>query len=414
MEPIVTSSDNIAVNQPLVTIVVLAYNNLKYTKECVESLYQYTSHINFELITIDNGSSDGTKEYFDSLPNQTKFSFPENIGVDKAINYGFRAAKGKYTLNLSNDIVVTYHWLDNLIACMESDEKIGVVAPICNASSNNQQIFLDYHTMDEMQQKAREYNKSNPRLWEERMKLVTYTTLFRTSIQQSLGGFDEDFNPGAYDDDAISFSIRRLGYKLILAKDTFVHHYGSVTFNNEYRKNNLAERNNLLFISKFGVNSWQATFSDAKVINILNYSGKSDINVLGIGSSCGATLLQIKNMCKMRGSSTVNLYYLSENPSNLTDLKTICEYCTHADLSNVKHSFGERQYDYILLESESDKLPNLEELLNNLSELCKQDGEIVCTAANQNIFGKMVSTFAHHGVRLYKTDDNYYLNFLKL
>ncbi|AQS58811.1 glycosyltransferase family 2 protein [Desulforamulus ferrireducens] len=398
---------------PLVTIIVLAYNHLSYTKQCIESLYQYTSHIDFELITINNGSTDGTEEYFNSLPNTKKISFPENMGVCKAINYGIRMAQGKYTLNLSNDIVVTYNWLDNLLTCMESDEKIGMVVPVCNSTSNYQQITLKYSSLTEMQQRAKEYNVSNSQLWEERLRLVTYTCLFRTDLLQRLGGFDEDFNPGAFDDDAISFTIRRLGYKLILAKDTFVHHFGSITFKAEYAKNNLLQKNKILFFKKFGVYSWQATFIDQNVLQLLSYKGQDNINILGIGMSYGATLLQIKNICQRHGSKNIKLYYLSEQKQNLTDLKTICEFCVHTDTDNLLSYFGDRLYDYIIVESESNKLKNIDELFSRLAGLLKKDGEIVCTAANQAIYHQIKGVLFGKGLTYFKSIKDYYLGFSK-
>lgn len=398
---------------PLVSIIVLAYDHLDYTKQCIDSLYRYTSHINFELILINNGSSDGTEEYFCSLPNAVKISFPKNIGVDKAINYGFRMAQGKYTLNLSNDIVVTYHWLDNLIQCAESDEKIGMVVPVCGASSNNQQVDLNYHSLEEMQRLAKEYNISNPNLWEERMKLVTYTCLFRTTVQKAMGGFDEEFNPGAYDDDAISFRIRRAGYRLILAKDTYVHHFGSVTFNAEYAKNNLAQRNLSLFYSKFGVHPWQASFIDFHVINLLEYDGQRDRNILGVGMSCGSTLLQIKNMCRSNGGRNIKIYYLSGQEGNMMELRSVCETCIHAETSELLHYFGEKLYDYIVVEAETDKLENIPSIFQNFGSLLKEGGQLVCTAANEEL-GKLIqSSLAQEGLTLTDSYQNYYFCFTK-
>lgn len=398
---------------PLISIVVLAYNHLDYTKQCIESLYQHTSHIDFELILINNGSSDGTEEYFCSLPNAIKISFPKNIGVDKAINYGFRMAQGKYTLNLSNDIVATYHWLDNLIRCAESDGKIGMVVPVCGASSNNQQINLNDQSLEEMQQLAKDYNVSNPDLWEERIKLVTYTCLFRTEVQKAIGGFDEEFNPGAYDDDAISFRIRRAGYRLILAKDTYVHHFGSVTFNAEYSKNNLAQKNLNLFISKFGVHPWQASFIDFNVVNLLEYSGQDGQSILGIGMSCGSTLLQVKNMCRSKGGRNTKIYYLSELDSNMMELRSVCETCVHASTGELTRFFGGRLYDYIVVESESDKLENIPSFFQELGGLLKEGGQLVCTAANEELHKLILSSLEDAGFLLTNMHQNYYYCFKK-
>ena len=370
---------------PLVTVVVLAYNHLDYTRLCIESLYKYTQDVDFELITINNGSTDGTEEYFNSLPHEKKISFETNIGVDKAINHGFRIAEGKYTLNLSNDIVVTTHWLKNLVTCAESDPSIAMVVPACSYSSNFQQVDLGYKTLEEMQVLAAAYNQSNPGLWEEKMRLVTYTCLFRTELQKAIGGFDEDFNPGAYDDDAIGFTFRRRGMKLILAKDTFVHHYGSVTFNAEYAKNNLPVRNRDLFYRKFGVHSWPVGFIDFNVVGLAEYAacGSEPVKLLGAGGTCGASLLQIKNGYRRMGQYHVELNYLADNPLNLPDLASVCKKSLFGLPDEVETFFSEEDFDVVVLESETDKVAELEETCHRLGRRLKEGGRLITTALPQ-------------------------------
>lgn len=398
--------------KPVVSVVLLAYNQLEYTKKCVESLFRHTSDVAYELITINNGSSDGTEEYFNSLPNEKKLSFPENVGVDKAINRGFLLAEGKYTLNLSNDIVVTPRWLKNLVACAESDEKIGMVVPVCNFSSNRQTIGLPYFSLEELDRITELYNKTNPALWEERMRLITYTCLFPTALQKEIGGFDEDFNPGAYDDDAISFTIRRKGYKLMLAKDTYVHHYGSVTFRAEYAKNNLAARNRALFTKKFGVDPWVATMIDAQIVALADYGWKEEVKILGVGRSCGASLLQIKNGYRAKGVNDVTLYYLSEATYNLADLATVCETCKPAPPNEVKQHFGQEKFDLIAVESETDKLRDLEAFYTDLCGMIKPGGRIVTTAAKGLLPG-IEQVLAKNGFKRAGSLKDYYFAFDK-
>jgi O-antigen biosynthesis protein len=395
---------------PLVSIVLLAYNHLDYTKLCVESLFRYTTNVDYELITVDNGSSDGTREFFESLPNTKKLSFQENIGVDKAVNCGLRAAEGKYSLNLSNDIVVTANWLSNLVACIQSDERIAMVVPVCGASSNNQQVRLPYDSQEQMQQIAQVYNQSNPLLWEERLKLVTYTCLFRSDALQAVGYFDEDFNPGAYDDDAISFQLRRMGYKLILATDTYVHHYGSVTFNAEYTKNDIATRNFNLFIRKFGINSWAACMIDFNVTGIVDYEQKNKINILGTGRSCGSTLLQIKNLLRKKGVLDVSIDYFSEQEGNLPDLKTICRDCVYDPAHPVTHAFGGREYALIVAENETDKLADVGSFYENISDLLAPHGQLITTAVPAQ-FPIIAEAMRKRGLTVSRSLRDYYYSF---
>ena len=400
--------------RPAASLVVIAYNHLDYTRQCIESIYKYTSHIDFELITINNGSSDGTEEYFNSLPNQKKISFPENIGVCKAINRGFDMAEGNYTLNISNDIVVTTRWLDNLLACMETDARIGMAVPVCNASCNYQQIPVPYGTMEQMQAFAERFNRSDPHKWEERLKLSTYLGIYRTELQKSLHGFDEDFNPGSYDDDAICFNIRRMGYKVVLARDTFVHHFGARTFNAEYAKDPaLAIRNKILFIQKFAVDPYVAGLMDSDVLDLFSYDGTANKNILAIGSSYGGTALQVKNVCRYFGGDNIRLYYLSERPSNMTELKTICDGCAFCPLEELESGLGQRTYDYILLESTTHALPGWKNAVKSLYRLLAPGGQLLCTAANGEVFRELVMLLLDAGANLKKHSKGYYLLFQK-
>ena len=86
------------------SIITLTYNKLKYTKKYVESLFKYTK--DFELIIVDNGSTDGTREYLQSLNNVKLIFNDENIGFSKGNNQGLTIAEGEYIAFLNNDILL--------------------------------------------------------------------------------------------------------------------------------------------------------------------------------------------------------------------------------------------------------------------------------------------------------------------
>jgi GT2 family glycosyltransferase len=403
----IASSPNENGQRPPVSIVLVGYNHLDCTKLCVESLYRHTPANLYELITVDNGSSDGTRAYFDGLPNRKKLSFPENIGVDKAMNRAFEQAEGEYILNLSNDIILTENWLQNLMTCMESDERIAMAVPVCGFSSNNQQVGLQYNTLEQMQHIAAEYNRSDPLKWEERLKLVTYVCLFRRSPLLAAGGFDEDFTPGAYDDDAISFTIRRAGWKLMLAVDTYVHHFGSVTFNEEYAKSNFAARNRALFMRKFGVDSWAAVWIDFNIVALAGYGRKGPVDMLGVGRTCGSTLLQVKNMFRKRGVMDVSMDYLSESEGNLTDLKTICRDCVQSSPADFLRESGGREYDLIIVESDTGKLADAAGFFGDLAVLLKRDGQLITTATEASL-PAILGALAGKGLIVTRQANNYF------
>jgi len=377
---------------PLVSIILLAFNHLDDTKQCVESLYRFTGHINFELISVNNGSSDDTEQFFNTLSHHKKINFTCNAGGDRAINAGLKLAEGKYTVFLSNDLVVTPNWLDNLLTCMESDENIGMVVPACSASSNDQQVNLNYNDndMEEMVRAAAIYNRSQPEQWEERVRLITYTFLIKTDFFKQLGGLKEIYNPGDFDDD-LSFRIRRAGYKLILAKDTFVHHLGSITTKDDYIKQNVLERNRRIFFNEFGVDAWDDCTIDFEIIKLIQCDQKEHQDVLVLCASCGGTVLQVKNKLRENGCTDVTMWTVTEHQKYVQDLQTVSDCAVLGQFQNIIAVCKEKLFDYILIEVDLQGIANHQALLRDIIKLLRDDGQLIFTAANEAFYLNLIN-----------------------
>ncbi len=210
-----------------VTIIVLAYNRLEKTRRCVESVLRYTEGINYELILVDNGSTDETLKYFKSVQYDRKriIHITKNLGslfpyLEMNLN-----TLSRFICVLANDLIVTSNWMENLLTCIKSDRQIGLVNPVCSNTSNLQCIQFPYKNNEEMQRKAKAFNHSNPRKWEDRQRLITLGSLFRKEALLTCGwpvgdaGFFHDFG-----DDDMTFQIRRAGYRTVLAGDTWICH----------------------------------------------------------------------------------------------------------------------------------------------------------------------------------------------
>src|SRR3990167_478601 len=112
----------------MTSIIVVTWNNLNLTKQCVEAIFTHTR--NFELIIIDNASTDGTQEYLKTIEGAkalpggeivtVKIIYnKENIGFVKANNQGILMSTGKYVCLMNNDIVVSDRWLVKLTRAIE-------------------------------------------------------------------------------------------------------------------------------------------------------------------------------------------------------------------------------------------------------------------------------------------------------
>ncbi|MBQ7499219.1 MAG: glycosyltransferase family 2 protein [Selenomonas sp.] len=214
----------------LTSIIILSYNTLEMTRMCLESIRAHTPEA-YELIVVDNASEDGSLEYLREQADVRLIENQENMGFPKGCNQGLEIAQGDSLLLLNSDTVVTENWLGNLKKGLYSEEKVGAVSCVANYVSNRQQIDVPYGMdMEAMQAFAAGFNHSDPAKWEERPHLVGFCYLFRREVYEAVGGLDERFTPGNFEDNDYSLRILEQGYKLLLLRDTFIHHWGSGSF----------------------------------------------------------------------------------------------------------------------------------------------------------------------------------------
>jgi len=242
-----------------VSIVILTHNNLNLTKQCIESIFRNTLWPNFELIIIDNSSTDGTREYLEQLAQKhenVKLIFNNrNEGFARGNNQGILAATGEYIVLLNNDTIVTRGWLGRLIRHLESDPRNGMVGPVTNSIGNEARIDVNYSSIEEMEafaaRRAREYEGKT---FEIKM-LALFCAVMRRKLFDEIGLLDERFEVGMFEDDDMAFRVKQVGYRIACCEDVFVHHHHSATFKQfgeqEYMK--LFEVNRKKFEEKWGI-----------------------------------------------------------------------------------------------------------------------------------------------------------------
>ena len=123
----------ISKEKPFVSIIIVNYNGKRFLKDCFSSLLDCTYFPNFEIIFVDNASSDESinlAKSFAEKGNITIIENAENLGFGPANNVGFEKAIGEYVVFLNNDTIVEPEWLDVLISAIEKDETVGLASPI--------------------------------------------------------------------------------------------------------------------------------------------------------------------------------------------------------------------------------------------------------------------------------------------
>lgn len=274
------------------SIIILTYNNFAMTKDCILSIRKYTNPIDYEIIVVDNCSTDETVSWLKEQTDLHVIFMDENVGFPKGCNIGIEASsKENDILLLNNDTIVTSNWLNNLQTCLHSDERIGAVGAVSNNGANLQGVEFAYSNFEEMQEKALLNNVSDKERWEEKVCLIGYCMLIKREVIESLGGLDEGYSPGYIEDNDLSLRILNLGYKLYLCHDAFIHHYLGTSFRkNAEQFNQLILKNREYFTKKWGFSVF--TFDHTK--NLSAFLGVEPTVALDYQCGIGTSLLRIK------------------------------------------------------------------------------------------------------------------------
>ncbi len=243
---------------PKVSVIVLAYNNLAFTQACLHSLEINTHYPDWELIVVDNGSTDGSGAYLSDYaadhPRVKLVRNGENLGFAAGNNRGLQVADGEHLIILNNDTYVTPGWMLGLVRHLRRDPQLGLLGPVTNNIGNEAKIDIHYADMEEMQRAASAYTASHARQLLEAPVVAFFCAAMPRSIYQALGGLDERFGLGFFEDDDYCQRVRQAGFKVAIAEDVFIHHHLSATFDqlDRDRRQALFERNKAIYEDKWG------------------------------------------------------------------------------------------------------------------------------------------------------------------
>ncbi|MGL4772752.1 MAG: glycosyltransferase [Clostridium sp.] len=361
------------------SIVILTYNQLECTKLCIESIRKFTPKDSYEIIVVDNKSTDDTVEWLKEQEDLVLILNENNNGFPVGCNQGIQISKGESILLLNNDTIVTPNWLNNLNKALYSDDKIGAVGAVTNHCSNLQQIGVSYTNIEEMISFASSFNVSNKDVWDYRNRLVGFCYLVKKEVINKVGVLDPIFTPGNYEDDDFSLRIQKAGYYLLLCKDTFIHHFGSASFGKDVSTFSIfLHINKLKLNQKWGFNVGYSNNARYDLIEFMKEDKSNKINVLEVGCGTGATLLQIKNVFR-----NANVYgiEIDENAAS------IASGVTNTIVANIESSnldYEESFFDYIILGDVLEHLINPWETLKKLGKYLKITGKILASVPNVN------------------------------
>lgn len=359
------------------SIVILSYNLKDITIQCIESIRQNNIVSSYEIVVVDNNSTDGIREWLENQDDIKLICNDENKGFPYGCNQGIKSAELENNIFLlNNDTVVTPNAIFWLRMGLYERDDIGATGSVSNYVMNGQLIVEKYHTLEEYIDYGVRNNipRSNP--YEKKIYLVGFALMLKREALDNIGLLDVRFSPGQYEDNDLGIRLNYAGWKALLCKNSFIFHYGSGGGKYTDSWNSVSERNAEKLKEKWKFDIRYYTWARLEIIKLITHSSDQPVKVLEVGCGLGATLAKIQYfwpMAEVKGIEIVQR--VAELGANYLDI-------VQGNIETMKLPYEEEHFDYIILADVIEHLHEPEETIRKLIPYLKKGGAFLCSILN--------------------------------
>lgn len=217
---------------PTVAVTFACYNQVDYTRQCVDSLVRTGFDLK-RLVVIDNGSSDATRNYLAGLPLGVLVLNRHNLGCGVAWNQGALALQADWTVVMNNDVVVTRGWLDGLLEAARRED-LKVVSPALVEGA------LDY----DLEAFAADAGARMRGVVRHGARHAVCMAIHR-SVWDEVGYFRATPRLWGYEDTLFFHELGLAGIRTGVVGSSWLHHFGSITLSALKRERGLSQKQGL-------------------------------------------------------------------------------------------------------------------------------------------------------------------------
>lgn len=251
---------------PKTSIVMSSYGHPKECKLAIDSIHKCT-HVPFELIVSNNPhpNAEASEEVLQMLHQYEKDMMIDrlilnerNLGDMGALNEGMKYASGEFVCVVNNDIITCEHWLRNMLEVFIQENDCGLCSGRTRNITGVQAVFNG--PPNEMVQGNQELLKYFNQVWQHQHhmgwwkfpRIRSMVMVIRKEDMDEIGGLDMRYGMGNYDDDDMCVAVGHIGKSVYVCDDSYVHHWGSLSFNEDGKAfNKSLDENRKKFIDKW-------------------------------------------------------------------------------------------------------------------------------------------------------------------
>ena len=218
----------LAFEAPLVSIVIPVHNKFWVTYNCLAALLLSPNEATFEIIVVDDGSSDLTLKLPGIVRNIKVIRNEVAQGFVKSSNRGAQAARGRYVVMLNNDTEPGPGWIDELLFVFDNFPDVGLAgAKLVYPNGRLQEAGGIVFSNFDVWNYGRFQNPRDPRFnYTRQVDYISGACIMTPrAVWEKLGGFDELFAPAYYEDNDLAFRVRALGLKTFYTPFAEVVHF---------------------------------------------------------------------------------------------------------------------------------------------------------------------------------------------
>ena len=242
-----------------ISIVLVCWNNKAYLDPCLKSLYEGGLKSSFDVIVVDNGSTDGSQQMLaEKFPDVMLIQNEGNVGLGKASNQGIEATNGRYVLLLNNDTLVNGPALDVLVEYLDAHPEAGAAAgKLLNPDGSFQSGFAPFSTLLEEFLIVTHIGEI---LWtgypshgdsneiKETGWMSSACLLVRRAALDQIGLLDESYF--IYGDEAdLQYRLNKSGWKVVFLPNSSIIHFGGRSMD-RWKRRKMVYRGKMMFYKK--------------------------------------------------------------------------------------------------------------------------------------------------------------------